>query len=185
MPTPTSDWIDDRIDAYLDGDLPEDERAAVEQHLAVHPDAKAEVTLARRVRDGLRALPEPTCPDRVTRTVLAEVHRRQRADRFQRLRAWIERQWLQFWQPALAMSVLLLLIATALLVGQPPQPSPNAVADAEVQHALDEVRWTLAYLSDVSQQAGASVRDEVLERRVVAPMHRAVHPLVPDAPLPQ
>jgi hypothetical protein len=55
------------------------------------------------------------------------------------------------------------------------------VTDAEVQQALTEVRWTLAYLSEVGQQTGASVRDEVLERHVVASIHRAVHPLPPDA----
>lgn len=184
MSTPHSVWIDERLEAYLDGDLPDDEQAAMEQHLAADPSWEAEVRLARQVRDGLQAFPRPTCPDRVTRTVLAEARRRQRADQLHRLRAWVEQRWLNLWQPALAMSVLLLLVASALLLGQPPQPAPSVAEQDEVEQALDEVRWTLAYLSEVSQQAGSSVRDEVLNRRVVTPVHRAVHPLVTD-PLAQ
>lgn len=182
MSTPHSAWIDERLEAYLDGDLPDDEQAAVEQHLAADPSWEAEARLARQVRDALQALPQPTCPDRVTRTVLAEARRRQRATRLDRLRTWVEEVWLSLWQPALAMSVLLLLIASALLLGPPPQPASSVAEQEDVQQALDEVRWTLAYLSEVSQQAGSSVRDEVLGRHVVTPVHRAVRPLVTDPP---
>ncbi len=164
-----ADWMDDRLEAYLDDALPADERRAFVQRLR-DEDWDDELLLARQVRDGLRALPQPRCPMPVTQAVLAEVRQRRRASRAARLQAWLEAQLRSFWQPALAMSVLVLVVASAVLFGRPPQHTHSA----EVEQALAEVRWTLAYLTEVGRETGHAVRDDVIEKRVVSPMQQAL-----------
>ena len=168
----TDDWMDARVEAYLDGELPLQERVVFERTLAEDPLWEAEVLLAREVRASLRALPQPACPSFVTDAVLAQVHREARASVVEQVQGWIEQHVLTLWRPALAMAVLVLLVVAGALVGRPPQPVPQ-YADVEVQQALDEVRWTLALLSEVGRQTGQSVKQDVLGERVVAPVQEA------------
>ena len=46
----------DQLMAYADGQLPEDERAAVDAFLAANPDAAADVALLQRQSDAIRTL---------------------------------------------------------------------------------------------------------------------------------
>ena len=159
------DWMDARVEVYLDEALPAGEQARFEHALAADADWEAELFLARQIRDGLHALPQPMCPPRVTDAVLAQVRRQAQVSWIDRLQGWIEQQWLALWQPALAMAVLLLLVVSATLIGRPtPQ---TTYADAEVDRARQEVQWALAYLSEVGRQTGKMVRDEVIAERVV------------------
>lgn len=162
------DWVDERLEAFLDGTLPPDEHAAVARVLAGDADGQDDLFLARRIRDTLRAWPEPSCPPHVTEAVLAQTRRAARDDRRDRVQAALRARWTMLWQPALAMAVLLLVVWTATLVGRPPEPSR-----AEVEQALAEVQWTLAYLSEVGRQTGRAVRQDVLSERVVSPVQDA------------
>ena len=168
-----ADWMDDRVEAYLDGALPPDEHIAFERQLRADAAWQAELRLARQVRRSLRGLPQPSCPPQVTQAVLAEAQHRRRAAQAARWDTWLERFRQQFWQPALAMGVLVLLVMTATLLGRPPAPQH----DPEVAQALADVQWTLAYLSEVGRQTGEAVREEVLEEHVVTPVQRAIGPL--------
>ena len=167
------DWMDARVEAYLDEALPTDEQARFELALAADADWEAELFLARQIRDSLHALPQPVCPPRVTDAVLAQVRRQAQVSWIDRLQGWIEQQWLALWQPALAMAVLLLLVVSAALIGR---PTPQAAyADAEVDRAMQEVQWALAYLSEVGRQTGKVVRDEVIAERVVWTVQDAIN----------
>ena len=162
------DWMDARVEAYLDDALPADERVRFEQGLAdAHWDA--ELFLARQIRDGLRALPEPVCPPDVTAAVLAQVRREARASWLERFHAWMQQQFMVLWQPALAMTVVLMLVVSAALIGRPTPPAP-AYAEAEVEQALAEIKLALGYVSEASRQTGKVVRDDVIAERVVGRM---------------
>ena len=67
------------------------------------------------------------------------------------------------------------LVVSASLVGKPEQPEVQfaGIQDAEVQRALAEVEWTLAYLSDLGRQTGETVRRDVIKERVVEPVQDA------------
>jgi len=163
--------MDEHVEAYLDGDLPLPDATRFEHGLAGEDWAEA-VDLARQIQAGLQAQPQLFCPPHVTQTVLREVRRRARASWIQRLQARAEARWRAMWQPALAMAVLVTLVVSAALVGRTP-PAPG-YEQAEVAVALEDVKWTLAYLSEVGRQTGRSVRRDVLEPHVVEPMQRAV-----------
>ena len=159
------DWMDARVEVYLDEALPAGEQARFEHALPTDADWEAELFLARQIRDGLHVLPQPVCPPRVAEAVLAQVRRQAQLSWIDRLQTWIEEQWLALWQPALAMAVLLLLVVSAALIGRPQQQT--TYADAEIERAMQEVQWTLAYLSEVGRQTGKRVRDDVIAERVV------------------
>jgi len=167
------DWMDDRIEAYLDGDLPVDEHAAFEEHLylmGAEDDWEADLLLARQIREGLHTLPAPICPPQVTEAVLGYARRHAGPSWLDQFHAWMAAQWTALWQPALAMAVLVVLVVSSSLVGKPAQPDTQT---AEVQRALAEVEWTLAYLSDLGRQTGQTVRRDVIKERVVEPVQDA------------
>lgn len=182
-------WMEDRIEAYLDGELEEAERASFERHLAGDQAWEAELFLAGKIRNGLQALPQPVCPPHVMHAVLAEVAQLEQRSWRHRLKGWADRWWAAFWQPSLAMALLLAVVVTATLVGRSPAPaSMPAQADLEaaaVQEALAEAKWTLAYLSEVGRETGKAVRHDVLEERVVAPMQHALGSILVEHPKTQ
>ncbi len=177
-PPPPRDWMDERLEGYLDGDLTPEETARFERGLR-RDDWAAELRRAASIRDGLRALPLPECPPHVTRAVLREARRRARAEWLHRAREALARAWRLTARPALAMAVLVALVVVAALVTRPPRDAP---ARTEVEHALAEVKWTLAYLSEVGRQTGASVHRDVLDAHVFGPMHEALGAFAHDPP---
>ncbi len=163
-------WMSDRIDAYLDGDLTIAERERFERLLAEDDRCAKEVALAERIRNEFHLIPEMLCPPYVVQAVLDQTHK---ADRQEGFAAWSTRiaEWLHaVWQPSLAMGLLLAIVVSGALIGRPAQPA----ASDEVAYALAEVKWTLAYLSDVGKQTGESVRRDVLEAHVVQPVYNAL-----------
>jgi hypothetical protein len=132
----------DRIDPYLEDELPRREAAEVESHLAGCPDCRAELAMARRLREALRAgLPMLACPPEVTARVLAvareEAERTEAAGRHRELvpppvspgeergsrrwRDWLGEGWLR---PALAAAAMLLLLVAAPLLYRAVAPAP-------------------------------------------------------------
>jgi anti-sigma factor RsiW len=168
---PLSDhWLDERLEAFVDGELPEAEHEAFES-LAADPTWSGRIHTAVRIRDGLRSLPIEACPEHVTRAVLAEARRRNERWHPGRVVAWIDEHFAPLWQPVVAMTALLAIVVGSLFVGRAPETFAER---AEVEQALADVRWTLAYLSEVGRQTGETVRHDVIENRVVQPVRQAL-----------
>jgi anti-sigma factor RsiW len=74
-----------RVTGYVDGALPEDDRLAVEAHLASCPQCAAQVEAERTIAAALRALPAPELP----RGLAERVRRRARTPVRLRRRVWI------------------------------------------------------------------------------------------------
>ena len=163
------DWMDARIEAYLDDALPADERARFEQYL--DDDWNAELFLARQIHDGLHALPELECPSHVTEAVLVQMRRQARDSWLERFHAWMQQQFTALWQPALAMTVVLVLVVSASLIGRPQQPPPP---DPAVAQALAEVKLAFRYVSEAGRHTGKVVRDDVIAERVVGRVQNAL-----------
>lgn len=130
MDTPTPPTFDDaadrdlRLSAYLDGELAEEERAAVAQWLAGSPEATARLAALRADREALRGLlgsvaHEPV-PQRLVRIALAPALPR----------------WLAGRAAAFAATFALGMLAGGLAMRQWPRPEvPSATPQAWVQRA--------------------------------------------------
>jgi anti-sigma factor RsiW len=164
---PDDAWIDERIEAFLDGDLPADDRAVFERAVAHDVRWHRHLDLAGHVRHELRRWPKPQASRSLTRAILRRSRRMEWSERVAHLLAPFAPHWRRAWQPvaAVATVVLLAVVAiTSLRPARPPEP-----ASVEVDRALSEVKWTLGYISRTGQQAGASLQ-------------RALDPARPETP---
>ena len=163
---------DTHLEAYLDGDLSDEEIANLARMLAADPVVQSELELAREVKTLLPQLAAPPCPPEVAQAVFQTTRRWARAERGQRLRSRVTGFFGSIWQPTLGLGLVALVAVTTFL--RPAAVEPPLSQDAEVQQALAEVQWTLAYLSRVGQQTGDAVRHTVLETGVVTPVQHAL-----------
>jgi anti-sigma factor RsiW len=164
------------IEEHLDAELPPAQEPLFTLHLSRCRSCADELAQARRVREALRSLPELRCPDPLSAEVLRQVRAEVRQERWRRLRGLFTGVLLR---PSAALAALLLLasLGTVFFVQTRRAQAPRYSA-AEVARAEQELRWTLAYVAAVHEQAGLAVRDEVLRKRVVEPMKRATEEIL-------
>lgn len=152
-----------RLEPLIDGDLERAERRAVEGHLESCPSCRRELALARALRDELRALPSldaaPTTLQRVLEVAEREVSAR-RSFLFRPRLAWA----------ALAVIAIALGLA-AVFVDRRPRPEPRT---AEVAVAVEQARFALAKVGELTRKAGLDLRDEVLPSHLAAPLRETV-----------
>lgn len=182
--------MDARVEAYIDGDLPDEEHAAFEHMLDEHPRWQEQVRYAQRIRTELRTLPAPSCPPQVTDAVLQET--RQRANGGPPA-SWWARLWNELdielqigWKPALAFATVLLIAVVSSLLTPPqntaglfdaPMATSQQYSPAEIEAAKAEAEWAIAYIAQVSQRTGTTVETTVLTDNVADPVRRALRPL--------
>lgn len=157
------DEVCELLEPYLDGDLPREEAERVRAHLAGCAACAAELALAEAVQRELRALPELDCPPEVLERIRAAGPPEAQVVPFRRV-----------WQPSRAARIASIAAALALTVGgtafllQPEDPAqPSA---EEIARATEEARFALAYLGQVNRRAGLDLREDVFEKRLVAPV---------------
>lgn len=242
---PIAAWIDARLEAYVDDELPPEERRRLDAYVSADEAWAEQLRLAQAVRAELSTIESPSCPPELAQSVLSRaraesprefvgtardrgaVRRPKPADV---VRARLDEIWAVFVRPALAVALFAALVVSAALVGRPggepasiadarppssesiADPAPangeapptnteaeplNAegapttsstatargpaaparagdVTDPDVDRALQEAKWALAFVSDVSREAGESLRRSVLQERVAEPIRRAL-----------
>lgn len=67
---PSDKWMDARVEAFVDDDLPPNEHARFESILCTSTHWQEQVDRARAIRDTLRTQSPPPPPDTLTHTVL-------------------------------------------------------------------------------------------------------------------
>ena len=165
--TPCS-WTQERVEAYIDGELTPVEQGRIEAHAATCAACAAELEDARRLVGALRTLPSLTCPDAVSQALQNRIHRT-RQDRW--------RTAAKRWYKPLAAAAVLALIAGHLLFD--PEPVSPAFSPKEIAQARRQVEWTLAYLGDLNSRMGTTVRDDVIQQRLVQPLRLNLDTILP------
>jgi anti-sigma factor RsiW len=155
--------IDDRIEAWLDGELPAGEARRIAAHVEGCAACAAAADWARAVRDGLRELPALDAPPALLARVKA-VAREGEARRGNRHRL------------AIGLTLLAATLAVALGLtwrlgpsgpaGQPADQTriveeARPAAPTEVERAEREVRVALALVGRYTRRAGADVQREL------------------------
>lgn len=174
--------MDDRIEAYVDGELPPDERATFERVLDDHPHWTQQVRQAKRIRNELNAMPVPACPPQVTQTVLA--HTRSAGSPLNWSTVW-RQFWDRFdaltrlsWQPVAAMATLVLIVVASVWVSPAPTDlETTRYSAAEVERAEAQAKWALAYVAQVGTETQGTLQREVFQEQIADPTRRALRPL--------
>lgn len=167
----------DLLEPHLDGDLTPEESARLRRHLEGCAACAAELALAGRVQAGLRALPQPDCPPELLARVL-ETGRGEVVAFPARVRTFRNRF-------AAAAAVAALAVGGGSLFLHLQQRAETRQAQAaQVAEATREARLAFAYIGKATRKAGLDVRDEVLQKRLVAPAAQALSRLSNDLPNP-
>ena len=193
MEAMTCDEIQERLEAFVDGELEAGTAAAIEAHLAGCEACAAEHSLTEAVRRELRALPELDAPPAVLGRVLSEAGR----DRFRPAETRPTRSGRPAWAAWAAAAFTAVVLGAAMLLGPSRQPSPPDVgpapdasladamsadamspdavaADPEaVARATEEARFALAYVARISRRTGLKLRDD-LHDHVTIPTVRSL-----------
>ena len=167
-----SRW-DDSVEAYVDGELSVEEVSRFENLMDPGGEIDTEVKLARAIQDSFRSLDPIECPDDVSTSILK--HAREDWMTIARANAWLAARtfFRPIVRPALATTILLAIVLMAVWSGRKTSEIDPAVAEA-----LNDVKWTLAYVSQVSRQTGTTVRVEALEPLVFEQMKDAVETFI-------
>lgn len=149
----TCDDILDRLEEHVDGELTAAEAQRVERHLRRCSACAAELTLARRIRAELRALPGPE----------PAAERPATSAWTRRGGSWTGRHR---WQLAAAAGLVLVALAGVLSLDRPPVEAPVQVArhelpyvvsDADLARAEQEARYALARVAEITRRARADL----------------------------
>ncbi len=145
-------WFDDRIEAFVDRSLPDNERRLFEARLELDPALRVEVARARRLERTLAATPRLRCPSDVRRRVFEMTSaRRPRPGRW----AWAA-------AGAMGLAVAVLVAVKGPLNGS---PSPAELAQARADMAL-----ALAYLDRAGRVAGREVGGQWVTGGIIKPV---------------
>ncbi len=171
---PTCAWIAERIDAFVDDDpdLSVQERDAVGRHLDGCAACRAEVDAARRIASELHAFERADVPasvvERAERAIASPGSHTPATPRTHRLRSILA------WAPAaVAAAGLAGLIATARW-SDVPRTEPIGGDTIAIERAAAETVLALGYVNKYARYTGRIVEDDVIGKRVIGTMERAI-----------
>jgi hypothetical protein len=147
--------VDERLEAFVDGDLSSPQLQALEQHLSRCQRCSAALMRARQIRAELRSLPSFELPDRVVRAASASIGHESRT---RAARATGSRWWRPV--PSLAAAAAAIVLVVSLAPWNEPPELPASTADAEQMAA--EVRLALAYVGRMANYTERELRDRVV-----------------------
>lgn len=128
------------MDAYMEGNLSQAEKARFEGWLAAYPDLQTEFAWMQEMRGAMEALPLLTCPDHVVKTTFKEVDR-------DLWKAWKSRIWVHVTAPfkpayrpawALATVTALCIIGFVLMQKHPQPVTPSVATKAQRQTPIPQ-----------------------------------------------
>ncbi len=151
----------DLLEAWIDGDLGDDEAAEMRRHVGGCPGCQAEYQSAEQVRAALRRLPSFEAPAPLLDAVRS---RSTGCAGSPPLTRWGSPRVARAVAGVAAIAVVVLLVGLIL-----PQRlvSTARPTSAEVERVTAETRLALAYLSDVARRAESRAKARVVEDRAV------------------
>lgn len=183
--------VDERIEAWLDGELPAEEARLLAAHLDGCAACAAAAEWARTVRDGLRGLPSHDAPPAAIERIKAAARERPRRGDV------VPGPWSSRSRPGLGAflalaAALVIALGLAFRLG-PAAPAGTGdvraeapehlgpAATAEIERAESEVRLALALVGRYSRRAGDDVQRELADVATSSPtlrgLGRALAPL--------
>ena len=159
--------VQDRLDAWIDGDLEPAEAGVLEVHMESCAACDEERRLADEIRAELRGLPELDPPDRVIKVVRDETA----PTIAEKVRQLMDSVILR---PAPAVAVLAVGVVLMLTILPTRESGTPQYTDKEVARAAEETKLALAYVSSVTRRAESQVRRKIFEDGAVSATVRGI-----------
>lgn len=167
--------MESRIDRYIDGELSAKEAEALETEAAFDAGLRLKLARARIVKDSLAGIPSYECPPDVEDAILKSVATHRASDRGPVDRMSGDRGLGHLHRRLVpALGVFLLIAGLALFVMPRIGTPSESYTNAEVQQALQEVRYALGIVGHAGATTAGSVRDEVFENNTLETLRIAV-----------
>jgi anti-sigma factor RsiW len=163
------EWVRERIDSYCDGaesELSEDDRLRVARHVESCRSCAHELALVRRIGAELRAMAVSTAPADVIAHAQQQIEARH--GNVVRLRS---RVGFVRWT---AVAAALVLLATVAWMERRRAAEDVASQSVAVEQAAHDAALAFAYVSKYARRTGDIVQDEVIERRILEPVEKAM-----------
>lgn len=166
-------WVQDRVEAYVDGELQDQALDAVNRHLYDCPVCAGELALARQILNSLHRLPLPAVPSRLAAAVFERIV----AERLSRRRRWTR---LRYPTVLAAAAVILMIVGLRLWekietrLSIAVTPPVREVNPEELKLAENQAKLAFAYISVVSHQTGLTIRDEIIGKRVAGSVEKSL-----------
>lgn len=174
---PNSDHpVDALIEPYLDGALAPEDRQRVIDAAANDRAFARQLALARSIREALHTMPSVVAPPDLVPAVMRAARQDRRKEVLEAVRDRFRALTAVGLRPALATATLVAVIVGAGLFGRPPQPAVSP----EAQAALEQIKWTLALVSEVTERSTTHIRRDVLEPHVVGRMQSVAYDVFED-----
>jgi anti-sigma factor RsiW len=126
----TKDASAERITAYLDAELSDDEAAALEAELAEDPEALAEVEQLRRVMSLVQSLPEVQAPPDFAEKVARRVRRRMALGN--------DATWSLISLPFQVLSIVVILTVAGLYMMAQLESQPTGIEREQIPSTTDD-----------------------------------------------
>ena len=165
--------IQDRLEAFIEDDLPQAMKRAVEEHVSVCPQCRGQWMAAKEVRETLRTLPSQSCPAHVLDDVLQRT--RPASWGVEDLRSILQRLLRPTWRPVAGLALMVALVLMLRPLADVRPPAPGIYTEQEILKAQEEAQWALAYVHRVMVRTQSMVQDDVIPRQVVHPIRNRVH----------
>jgi anti-sigma factor RsiW len=168
------DTLDDRINAYLDGELAQPSVENLLREADSNPAVRAELDRAKSLRWTLRSLDDSIAPPDLAESVLGEARRTShQIERPPVARAARGRRLVS------SLAAAAMIVIAILLVVPGPAPDPaETYTEQEVAQALEDIYTAFAIVSQVGERTGRIVRDEALMGRTIEPVRNALKGVV-------
>ena len=171
------EWVRERIEAWLDGELDRPGADRFERHVGECPDCDAQIELGRSVLATLRSLPAVACPGGlVERAAAVAEGSRTRPTLRERLAGWFEPHREVLLRPAMVAMILVVIAAGVFVLtgrnGMNGDTDPYS--RAEVEAAAQDAMIAFAYVGRYTRRTGSVLRREVVAERIAPRIERAL-----------
>ncbi len=160
------EWVRGALDSFLDGaesDLSAEEHARVSQHCASCVACASELATAKRMRAVMRTMSHDAAPPHVVTRAANEI-----AAGKSNVVALRPRPRSKRWLAVTAAAAILLVAVSADYTRR------RKDRDVAVEEAAREAAIAFAYLDKYARRAGSIVEDDVIMRRIVTPVEKAI-----------
>jgi hypothetical protein len=165
-------WTLERIEPFLDDELPPGELARFQTHVDKCETCADELAFASRVVNELRSLPMHEAPARVMEPVTSSAT----PPIAERLAEWFNKRWVILRRPAMATMIVMIAAVGTFVVTQHdriPGNGATELSQEELQDATEQAMIAFAYVGKYGRRANYIIRDE-LDENVVDRLEEAV-----------